>query len=109
MRVRLLTKDPVEDFADNHANGRKHFNKWLIEVKYADWTVPEDLLKTYTGNLLGNNRVVFDLGGNGRNAFRMICTFIFGRRKVRLYVNWIGTHEEYNSLSAEEKMTVWNY
>ena len=49
MRVRLLTKYPVEDFADNHANGRKHFNKWLIEIKYADWEVPEDLIKTYTG------------------------------------------------------------
>lgn len=108
MKVRLLRRDTIESFAEKHANGRIHFDNWLFAIDYADWTVPQDITCTYKGNLLGNssNRVVFDLGGNGRNAFRMICEYMFGKKHVHLYVNWIGTHEEYNTLSNDSKRTV---
>jgi mRNA-degrading endonuclease HigB of HigAB toxin-antitoxin module len=65
-----------------------------------------DIVRTFKGNLLGGNRVIVDLGGNGSNAFRMICTFIFRKKEVLLYVNWIGTHEAYNALSLDDKMTI---
>jgi mRNA interferase HigB len=111
MRVRLLRRDTIEEFANNHANGKIHFNNWLAALKYADWEEPQDIIYTYRGNLLGNdsNRVVFDIGGNGRNAFRLICEYRFGLRCVHIYVNWIGTHEEYNALSNQQKRTITNY
>lgn len=109
MRVRLLRKDSVEDFMLNHANGKKHFEKLLSALEFADWETPKDITSTFSGNLLGEKRVVFDVGGNSKNAFRMICTFEFGIKLVRLYVNWIGTHEEYNSLSNKNKMEVWDF
>ena len=111
MRVRLLRQDTVDDFAENHANGRIHFNSFLQALKYADWQRAEDITSTIRGNLLGggSNRVVFDLGGNGRNAFRIICMYAFGRQLVRLYVTWIGTHEQYNALTPQNKLTVWNH
>ena len=117
MRVRLFRQDTIEEFVDNHGNGKKHFIGWLQTLKYADWEEPGDITFSLKGNLLGggSNRVVFDVGGNGRNAFRIICEYKFdcpynnGVRKVHLYVNWIGTHEEYNTLSANEKLTVSDY
>jgi len=109
MKVRLLTSATIEDFVLNHANGKKHFDKWLEGIKTTDWLEPVDITHWFNANLLGSNRVVFDIGGNGRNAFRMICTYDFGRKFVQLYVNWIGTHEEYNRLTNEVKMTVWAY
>ena len=111
MRVRLLRRDTIEDFADDHANGKIFFNGFLYSVKLADWTRAEDICFTMKGNLLGNgsDRVVFDLGGNGRNAFRIICKYAFGRKLVRLYVCWIGTHEEYNALTPNNKLTISKY
>jgi mRNA interferase HigB len=111
MKVRLLRRDTVKNFAENHANGTSHFNKWLTVMEYADWQEPQDIMATYKGNLLGNNsnRVVFDLGGNGRNAFRLIGEYMFGLKYVHLYVCWIGTHEEYNALSDKQKRTLANY
>lgn len=111
MKVRLLRKDTIKDFAREHANGEIHFNNFLEHLKYADWVRAEDITFTINGNLLGNgsDRVVFDLGGNGKNAFRVICKYAFGRKLVRLYVLWMGTHEEYNALTSNDKLTVWDY
>jgi mRNA interferase HigB len=111
MRVRLQLRLTVEKFADNHSNGKNHFYKWLAVIEDADWEEPKDMLKTYAGNLLsnGSNRVIFDIGGNGRNAYRMICEYVFGRKLIRLYVNWIGTHEQYNALTEQQKRTISDY
>src|SRR6478752_2571333 len=104
MKVKLLTYDTIDDFIIEHANGKKHFENWMLNIKTTDWEEPLDIVKNFSANLLGANRVVFDLGGNGRNSFRMICTYHFGMNRVRLYVNWLGTHEEYNSLDNKMKM-----
>ena len=118
MRIRLFRKDTIEEFAESHSNGKRHFIGWLNSIKYIEWEQPIDITSSLNGNLLGNgsNRVVFDIGGNGRNAFRIICSYLFGCKykrgtikKVHLYVNWIGTHEEYNSLTEKEKLTVSQY
>lgn len=118
MRVRLFLADTIEDFVAEHANGKIHFRNFLTAIQYADWQTPADITRSIRGNLLGNgsDRVVSDIGGNGRNAFRLICTYKFGcyyrkshTEKVHLYVNWIGTHEIYNMLSDEQKRTITDY
>jgi mRNA interferase HigB len=115
MKVRLFLQETIEEFADNHANGKKHFTNWLTAIKEVEWEEPNHITISLNGNLLGNgsDRVVFDIGGNGRNAFRIICSYRFGlyykksnTYKVHLYVNWIGTHEEYNALTEEQKTTI---
>jgi len=115
MKVKLFLQETIEEFADRHANGRLHFKNFLTAIKNADWLEPTDITNTVKGNLLGNgsDRVVFDIGGNGRNAYRIICGYKFGlyyrksqTYKAHLYVNWVGTHEEYNSLSEKDKLTI---
>ena len=118
MKVRLFLQETIEDFADNHSNGRKLFVAWLTAIKNAEWEEPIDITKTVKGNLLsnGSNRVVFDLGGNSSNAFRIICSYKFrfyykksDTYKIHLYVNWIGTHEEYNRLTEVQKLIISTY
>jgi mRNA interferase HigB len=118
MRVRLFLQETIEDFANNHASGKKLFMACLTAIKNADWEEPNDITDTIKGNLLGNgsNRVVFDIGGNGNNAFRIICEYQFGlyykksdTHKIHLYVNWIGTHEQYNALTEYQKLTISDY
>lgn len=107
-RVRLIKATTVTQYARRHANGRIYFEDWLWKIKIARWSDSTDVTKTYKGNLLGggSDRVIFDLGGDGRNAFRMICMYSFRIKNVNLYVCWIGTHEEYNRLTPADKRTV---
>jgi mRNA-degrading endonuclease HigB of HigAB toxin-antitoxin module len=110
MKVKVFRIDTIEEFAKSHSNGKKHFDRFLKSLEYADWEVPTDMLNSYRGNLLGggSSRVVYDIGGNGQNAFRIICHYRFGN-KIRLYVNCIGTHEEYNRLTKEDKLIISKY
>lgn len=103
MRVRLVRKETIEEFAKDNARGRSSCRDWLMKVKYADWESPGDMRATFnTADLLGNgsNRVVFNIGGND---FRLICKYWFGETKTHLYVKWIGTHAEYDRLCKNDK------
>jgi len=103
MRVHLIKKQTIEDYADENARSRSSFNIWLATIRYADWNEPADIQKTFdVADLLGksSNRVVFDIGGNN---YRMICKYVFGDKEVHLFVCWIGTHAEYDSLCKQNK------
>ena len=58
-----------------------------------------------SADLLGNasNRVIFNIGGND---YRMICKYQVTSTEMRLYVKWIGTHEEYNQLCKLNKQYI---
>jgi mRNA interferase HigB len=98
MRVHLIKKQTIEDFIVDHAAARASYINWLAVIKFADWSMPDDIRQTFgTADLLGCgiNRVVFDIGGNN---YRMICKYHFGSSKVHLFVCWIGPHSEYDEL-----------
>jgi mRNA interferase HigB len=110
-KVKLIKATTVTQYAKKHANGKIHFDEWLFKMKIARWVEPADINKSYKGNLLGGSseRVIFDLGGSSNNAFRIICKYDFRITKVMLFVCWIGTHEEYNSLTQKDKKTIFVY
>ncbi len=103
MKVHLIKKQSIEQYALENAGSRSSFNTWLSVLKYADWNQPKDIQSTFgASDLLGNgtSRTVFDIGGN---KFRMICKYAFGNRQVHLFVCWIGTHAEYDKLCIRGK------
>ena len=98
MKVHLIKKQTIEDYAIANARSRVSFERWLSIVKQANWNEPGDITGTFgNADILGNatNRVVFNIGGNN---YRMICKYAFGQNKVHLFVCWIGTHAEYDRL-----------
>ncbi len=110
MKVRLIKRKSIEDFALQNARSRSSFRLWLTFLKQADWAEPGDITETFgSADLLGNgsDRVVFDIAGN---RFRMICKYHFGVTRVHLYIKWIGTHAGYTKLCDDNKQyTVNNY
>ena len=101
MKVHLIKRQTIEDYAARHARSRSSFALWLTAVKYADWNTPVDIQQTFgTADLLGNgsNRVVFDIGGNN---YRLIASYSFGQHQVHLFVCWLGTHAEYDKSCAK--------
>lgn len=103
MKVRLIKRKSIENFAIQNARSRSSFRLWLTFLKTADWVEPGDILQTFgSADLLGNgsDRVVFNIAGNN---YRMICKYHFGVSRVHLYIKWIGTHAEYTKLCDENK------
>ena len=110
MRVRLLTKNTVEKYIAFNSQCRAPFESWLESLRDADWDTPQDILATFNGaDILGkgSKRVVFNIGGNN---YRMICQYYFGKRKVSLFINWIGKHSEYSALcNSGKQFTIDDY
>lgn len=110
MKIHLIKKQTIEDFAAANARSRSSFADWLKKLKHADWEKPLDISATFgSADLLGqsSNRVVFDIGGNN---YRVICRYAFGEKQVHLFVCWIGTHAEYDRLNENnDQLTVNHY
>jgi len=101
MKVHLISRQTVMNFASKHTRGKVSFEDWLQKLKTADWEQANDIKSTFrSADLLGNGskRVVFDIAGN---SYRVICKYAFGEKEVHLFVCWIGTHAEYDKLCKD--------
>mgnify|MGYP003884617975 CR=1 FL=1 len=103
MRIRLIKKQTLTLFFNEHPRSMVSLEMWLTRVKFADWEKPEDIRSTF-GSVdylgCGTQRVVFNIGGN---VYRMICKYHFGAKKVHLFICWIGTHAEYSELCNNKR------
>lgn len=71
---------------------------WLAEAKKAQWRRPQDIKDHYrSASFLGNDRVVFNIGGN---KYRLVAAIRY--EFSILYVRFIGTHKQYDKIKAEE-------
>lgn len=98
MRVRLIKRQTIVDYVKTNTQAKEGFDIWMIKLKYANWGKLNDIKNTFnSADLLGNgtNRVIFNIGGN---KYRVICSCLVGRSLFHLFVNWIGTHAEYDKL-----------
>lgn len=103
MKVHLIKLKTVQDYINANKNSLLHLNVWVSLIINADWEKPQDILNTFSSaDILGksSDRVVFNIGGN---KYRMICTYYFGHKNVHLYINWLGTHAEYDKICAESQ------
>jgi len=103
MKVRLVKRQTIVNYVSQNKNAKLYFDNWLINLKYADWTKTADIKMTFnTADFLGKgtNRIIFNIGGNN---YRMICSYFIGRSNFHLYINWLGTHSEYDKLCANNK------
>lgn len=103
MKVRLVKRQTIVDFTIGHARSRSSFDVWLRMLRGADWFEPADIKALYGSvDFLGNgtNRIVFNIAGNN---YRLICTYYFGKKNVHLYINWIGTHDEYTNICEKQE------
>ncbi len=67
---------------------------WLQEARIAKWSRWEDIKARYrSADWVGNNRVVFDIGGN---KYRLIVRVNFASQTI--FVVFIGTHEAYDRI-----------
>ena len=69
---------------------------WKAEVEVAKWTKPTEVKAKFgTADVVGNNRVVFDICGN---SYRLVVQFNYAAQVAR--VRFAGTNAEYDETDA---------
>jgi mRNA interferase HigB len=94
--MRILTKKRLREFWESHPQAEQPLKRWHDYVGKAQWSSPDDVKRDYrTADILPNNRVVFNIGGNN---YRLVAKIEY--RFDDVYVRFIGTHAEYDRIDA---------
>ena len=98
--MRVISRVPLKKFTTRPdcRDAEKPVDTWYHEVRRAQWTSGMDIKAQYaSASILKNRRVVFNIGGN---KYRIVVKVNYPARVV--YIRFIGTHEEYDAMNAEE-------
>ena len=96
--MQVIARRTLKEFWARHPRAEGPIRAWFTIVARAKWANPAEIKQQFGGTVdfVGDNRVIFDLGGN---KYRLIVhiSFAFGR----VLVKFIGTHAEYDRTDPE--------
>ena len=96
--MRIISKKPLREFWERHADVEESLLAWYREVEKEDWDGPAKVKAKYpSASILGDNRVVFNIRGN---AYRLVVKINYPARIV--YVRFVGTHAQYDRVNVGE-------
>ena len=96
----ILTKGAIHIFTKKHPNALIPLNDWYYKTKNTQWGKFSEVKSTFNSvDSIGNDRYIFDIGGNN---FRIIAMIHFDIRTV--YLRAILTHNEYDILNKAGKL-----
>ena len=98
LAMRVISRKALREFWERYPDAEQPLKAWYQEVRLATWLTPAEVKAQYrSASLVGNNRVVFNFGGN---KYRLIVVIRY--RIQRVYVRFVGTHREYDAIDARE-------
>jgi len=94
--VRIIKELPLHDFWLRHAVAEKPLRLWIHDCRAASWKSVADV-KAYarTADYVGNQRWVFNIGGN---KFRLVVAICF--KTGYALVKFVCTHAEYDKVDV---------
>lgn len=94
--MHVVTPKKLVEYSKLYPHARIPLLNWYEITKKAAWENLSDIKKDFNSvDNVGNHRYVFNIKGND---YRMIVIIIFISMKV--YIRFIGTHEEYDKIDA---------
>ena len=96
--MRIIAVSALREFwsRPGRRDAEQPLRAWVHIVRAADWTKPTDVKHMFrSADIVGNNRAVFDIGGN---KYRLVAAIHY--RGKRIYVRFIGTHKDYDRVDA---------
>jgi len=95
--MKIVAIKVLRDFWARYPDAKQHLEAWIDEARKADWRQPADIRVQFrSASILKNRRVVFNIKGND---YRLIVAVAY--RFGALYIKFIGTHAEYDTIDAE--------
>ena len=96
--MRIIAKRTLREFWQRHSDAKDPLLTWYREVKQADWDTPASLKEMYSSaNIVGNNRVIFNIKGN---VCRLVVRINYPFRIV--YMRFVGTYAESDAMDVEQ-------
>ena len=96
--MQVIARRTLKEFWERHPQAEGPSRAWFAIVSKARWNGPNEIKHQFgtTVDFVGDNRIVFDLGGN---KYRLIVhvSYAFGR----ILIKFIGTHAEYDRINPE--------
>jgi mRNA interferase HigB len=96
--MQVIARRTLREFWARYPYAEGPIRSWFAIVAKAQWKGPSEIKRQFgaTVDFVGDNRVIFDLGGN---EYRLIAhvSFAFGR----VLIKFIGTHAEYDRIDPE--------
>jgi mRNA interferase HigB len=96
--MRIHRPGLLQAFWTGFPDAERSLRAWFQEATHASWSNPAELKAQYrSASILKGGRVVFNICGN---KYRLIVQINYEAKIV--LVRWIGTHAEYDDISAED-------
>ena len=97
--MRIIARSSLKKFWERPGCGdaRGPLHSWYEEALKAEWRTPQDIKNQYAhASICGNNRMVFNLGGN---KYRLVVEVQYHAAIV--WVKFVGTHAQYDRIDVE--------
>ena len=97
--MRVIAKSTLKRFWERsaHDDAKGPLESWHEEASKANWTSPQTVKTQYaSASICGNNRVVFNIGGN---KYRLVVEIQY--RAGIAWVKFIGSHAQYDRIDVE--------
>jgi len=95
--MRVIKRKTLLDFWQQNPLAEQPLTAWYTEAIHSAWNTPNDIKEKYgSADILPDNRVVFDIGGN---KYRLVVKIAYKAQLV--YIRFVGTHSEYDKIKAE--------
>ncbi|MDE0007472.1 MAG: type II toxin-antitoxin system HigB family toxin [Gammaproteobacteria bacterium] len=96
--MRIIAKRTLRSYWEENPDAEQPLKSWYAIASEANWTTPHEVRATYgNASIVGQDRVVFNIGGNKR---RLIVRFDYPRGLG--FIRFVGTHGEYDKIDASK-------
>ena len=97
--MQVISKRALRQFWEQYPRAKRPLYRWHKLVLKERWTEPEDIKALFgtSVDFVGDNRVIFDIGGN---KYRLVVYVVYDPY-YRVLVKFVGTHEEYDQIDPE--------
>ena len=97
--MRVIAKSTLKKFwgQAEYSDAQAPLESWHEETLKADWKTPQAVKAQYgSASICGNNRVVFNIGGN---KYRLVVEMQY--QAGIAWIKFIGTHAQYDRIDVE--------
>jgi mRNA interferase HigB len=95
--MQVVALRTLRHFWATHPQAEMPMRAWYGLVSRAECTGPADVRRMFnSADFLGDNRVIFDIGGN---KYRIVAHIAYGYHRV--LIKFVGTHGDYDKINPE--------
>ena len=95
--MHVISYKRIREFVKDHPDSIVKLSRWYKWMKKGKYNNLNELRRKYSGvDYIGNDRYVFNIGGN---KYRLVVMINF--KAQRAYIRYIGTHSNFNKTDCE--------